>query len=321
MANVHNYIEYINDLAKNDPHTLVERSETRFDNILNGIADRVEKDSGREIIMLAGPSASGKTTTAKKIAQKCAARGMQTHVISLDDFYLARSEIPLGDDGEPDFETVYALDLPLLRESLQMLLTGVPTELPLFDFTLGRRSDCVNTITLGTQDAIIVEGLHALNPIVTDALPQKNLLKLYISVSSRIYNERGKIILNKRNLRFLRRMTRDYLFRASSVENTYALWDNVRRGEDEYLFPFKNLADIKINSVHLSAPCVFRDTCLEMLRTASLSGAHARDAERLIRALEQFVPLSPACIPPDSLLREFLGNNGLTVASSGKKSL
>lgn len=307
MANVHNYLEYINDLAKNDPQTLVERSETRFDNILNRIADRVENDSGREILMLAGPSASGKTTTAKKLSEKCAARGMQTHVISLDDFYLDRSAIPLGEDGEPDFETVYALDLPRLRESLQMLLTGAPTDLPLFDFTLGRRSDCVNTVTLGAQDVIIVEGLHALNPIVTEALPQKNLLKLYISVSSRIYNERGKIILNKRNLRFLRRMTRGYLFRASSVENTYMLWDNVRKGEDKYLFPFKDLADIKINSVHLSAPCVFRGICLEMLRKASLSGEHARDAERLMRALEQFEPLSPDLIPDDSLLREFLG--------------
>lgn len=307
MANVHNYLEYINDLAKNAPETLVARSETRFDNILNAVADRVENDNGREIIMLAGPSASGKTTTAKKLSEKCTARGMQTHVISLDDFYLNRGDIPLGEDGEPDFETVYALDLPKLRESLQMLLTGAPTELPLFDFTLGRRSDCVHTVTLGEQDVILVEGLHALNPIVTDALPQKNLLKLYISVSSRIYNERGKIVLNKRNLRFLRRMVRDYLFRASSVENTYALWDNVRKGEDKYLFPFKDLADVKINSVHLSAPCVFRDTCLKMLRGASLSGEHARDAERLMRALEQFEPLSPSLIPADSLLREFLG--------------
>lgn len=307
MANVHNYLEYINDLAKNDPETLIARSETRFDNILNSVADRVEQNSGREIMMLAGPSASGKTTTANKLAEKCAARGMQTHVISLDDFYLARSEIPLGDDGKPDFETVYALDLPLLRACLRSLLTGAPTELPIFDFSIGKRSDSVHTVTLGEQDVILVEGLHALNPIVTDALPQKNLLKLYISVSSRIYNERGKIILNKRNLRFLRRMTRDYLFRASSVENTYMLWDNVRKGEDKYLFPFKDFADIKINSVHLSAPCVFRDTCLKMLRSASLSGTHARDAERLIRALEQFEPLSPSLIPADSLLREFLG--------------
>lgn len=311
MANVHNYIEYINTLAKNDPETLIMRSETRFDNILNRIADRIESDTGREIIMLAGPSASGKTTTAKKLAQKCTARGMQTHVISLDDFYLARDEIPLGDDGEPDFETVYALDLPKLSECLQSLLTGLPTELPIFDFTLGRRSDCVNTVTLGEQDAIIVEGLHALNPIITNALPQKNLLKLYISVSSRIYNERGKIILNKRNLRFLRRMTRDYRFRASSVENTYMLWDNVRKGEDKYLFPFKDLADIQINSIHLSAPCVFRDTCLEMLENASLSGEHARDAERMMRALVQFEPLSPRLIPADSLLREFLGKKNI----------
>ncbi len=311
MANINNYIEYINKLAQSDPEKLVQRSEERFDNILESIAARIESDSGREIIMLAGPSASGKTTTAKKLAEKCTARGMQTHVISLDDFYLDREKIPTDKAGKPDFETVYALDLVKLRESLQLLLSGAPTELPLFDFTMGKRSDCVNTVTLGNRDAIILEGLHALNPIVTDVLPQKNLLKLYISVSSRIYNERGKIILNKRNLRFLRRMTRDYLFRASSVENTYALWENVRKGEDKYLFPYKDLADIKINSVHLSAPCVFRDPCLEMLRNASLSGETAKDAERLMHALRQFVPISPDLIPKDSLLREFLGKAGL----------
>ena len=265
MSNINNYLEYINDLALNDPAELVRRSETRFDNILNDITARIAGDDGREIVMLAGPSASGKTTTANKIAQKCTARGMQTYVVSLDDFYLDRDKIPRDESGKPDFETVYALDLPKFSETIRLLLSGVATDLPIFDFTTGKRSEEVRTVTLGEQDAVVVEGLHALNPLITDALPQKNLLKIYISISSRIYNEKGKIILNKRNLRFLRRMTRDYLFRASSVENTYNLWESVRNGEDKYLFPYRDCADVKINSVHLSAPCVFRDTCLAML--------------------------------------------------------
>lgn len=310
MANLHNNIEYINALASSDPAALVRQSEERFDKILEGIADRVQQSDGREILMLAGPSASGKTTTAKKLAEKCTARGMHTHVLSLDDFYLDREQIPGAETGNPDFETVYALDLPLLRASLSSLLLGKETKLPIFDFTVGQRSELSRTVTLGAQDAIIVEGLHALNPVITDELRDKNHLKIYISVSSRIYNEKGKIVLNKRNLRFLRRMTRDYQFRASSVENTYALWENVRLGEDKYLFPYRDLADIKINSVHLSAPCVFRDICLPMLQNAHLPNAAQKDAQKLMHALRQFVPISPALIPPASLLREFLGNAG-----------
>lgn len=311
MSNINNYIEYINDLAANDPAELVRRSETRFDNILNDITARIAGDDGREIVMLAGPSASGKTTTANKIAQKCIARGMQTYVVSLDDFYLNRDKIPRDESGKPDFETVYALDLPKFSETIRLLLSGAATDLPIFDFTTGKRSEEVRTVTLGEQDAVVVEGLHALNPLITDALPQKNLLKIYISVSSRIYNEKGKIILNKRNLRFLRRMTRDYLFRASSVENTYNLWESVRNGEDKYLFPYRDCADVKINSVHLSAPCVFRDTCLAMLVNADLSGEQKKDAEELAAALRLFVPISPSLIPETSLLREFLGKQGL----------
>ncbi len=311
MSNINNYLEYINELALNDPAELVRRSETRFDNILNDITARIAGDDGREIVMLAGPSASGKTTTANKIAQKCIARGMQTYVVSLDDFYLDRDKIPRDASGKPDFETVYALDLPKFSETIRLLLSGVATDLPIFDFTTGKRSDEVRTVTLGEQDAVVVEGLHALNPLITDALPQKNLLKIYISVSSRIYNEKGKIILNKRNLRFLRRMTRDYLFRASSVENTYNLWESVRNGEDKYLFPYRDCADVKINSVHLSAPCVFRDTCLAMLENADLSGEQKKDAEELAAALRLFVPISPSLIPETSLLREFLGKQGL----------
>lgn len=310
MSNINNYLEYINDLAKNDPAELVRRSEERFDNILNDTVSRIANDGGREIVMLAGPSASGKTTTANKIAAKCTARGMQTYVVSLDDFYLDREKIPLDESGKPDFETVYALDLPKLTETMRLLLSGTQTELPIFDFTTGKRSEEVRTVTLGARDVVVVEGLHALNPLITDSLPQKNLLKIYISVSSRIYNERGKIILNKRNLRFLRRMTRDYLFRASTVENTYDLWENVRKGEDKYLFPYRNRADIKINSVHLSAPCVFRDTCLQMLKSADLSGKQKKDADELAAALRLFVPISASFVPKDSLLREFIGTHG-----------
>lgn len=309
MARINNYIEYINLEAKNDPAGLIERSESRYKRIVDSVVDEcMEKHNGRLVIMLAGPSASGKTTTAHKIKQAFISRGEDCHVISLDDFYLNREDVPGYSEGEPDFESVYALDLKLIDSCLQSLLSGEETYLPAFNFETGKRDDKANYFRLGDHDVVIVEGLHALNPIVTQNIPEEFLYKIYISVSSRIYNEESEdIILNKRNLRFIRRMIRDYQFRASSVENTYRMWDSVRMGEDKYLFAFKDYADLRINTIHIYEPCVFKNTAIEMLSGVSEDSIYYRDAKRLIRALNKFTQIDPEKVPEDSLLREFLG--------------
>lgn len=309
MANINNRLEYINELAEIDPQLLIERSETRYKNIISDISKKVSEDVGREIIMLAGPSASGKTTTANKLAKSFTELGMKTYVVSLDDFYLDRDDLPFDEEGQHDYETVFALDLPLIAKTLNSLVRGEATRLPVFDFKCGKRSDEFNEITLDKNDAIIVEGLHALNPIITEDLPNDRLLKIYISVSSRIYDENGKIILNKRNIRFIRRMVRDYKFRASSVANTYELWDGVRSGEDKYLFPYKKNADMTINSIHLSEPCVFNDIAIKMLSEADLNPDRAADAQKLLFSLRKIKSIPSALVPKESLLREFLGND------------
>ena len=306
MSN-NNRIEYINELARDNPQALVARAELRYRNIINNIAERALDDPGRKIIMLAGPSASGKTTTAKKIAETFTSLGMKTYVVSLDDFYKNRCDIPGFAEGKPDFETVYALDIDLISETLKSLMSGKKTKLPVFDFTTGTRKDSAREIALGKDDAVIVEGLHALNPIVTSGLDGLKLMKIYISVSSRIYDQKGKIILNKRNLRFMRRLVRDYNFRASSVENTYSLWQSVCDGEDKYLFPYEDMADVRINSIHLCEPCLCRDTVLKLLENARLSEEYAHDAKKLIHSLKQFESVDLSLVPEDSLLREFLG--------------
>lgn len=306
MSN-NNRIEYINELARENPQALVARAELRYRNIINNIAEKALDDPGRKIIMLAGPSASGKTTTAKKIAETFTSLGMKTYVVSLDDFYKNRCDIPGFSEGKPDFETVYALDIDLISETLKSLMSGRKTKLPVFDFTTGSRKDTSREITLGKDDAVIVEGLHALNPVVTSGIDGLKLMKIYISVSSRIYDQSGKIILNKRNLRFMRRLVRDYNFRASSVESTYSLWQSVCDGEDKYLFPYKDMADVRINSIHLCEPCLFKDTVLKMLENADLSEEYEHDAKRLARSLRQFESVDLSFVPEDSLLREFLG--------------
>lgn len=307
MANINNNLEYINEQAKNNTLDFVLKCEQRYHNIINDIAEHIENEKGREIVMLAGPSSAGKTTTAKKLCEALNNKGIKTYVLSLDDFYLNREDIPYLPDGTQDYETVYALDLDLFTECVNKLLMGETVKNPIFDFTTGKRSDKeFNEITLGKEDVVIIEGLHALNPVITEKIEGK-LLKIYINVSSRIYDNKGNIILNKRNMRFVRRMVRDYKFRNSTVNNTYKLWKNVTAGEDKYLFPFRDNADIKVNTIHLYETCVLKSQALPLLYESEISNEYKDDAKKLCKALEKFEDIDISSVPEDSLLREFLG--------------
>lgn len=307
MSNINNYIEYINENALSSPEEFIKKCESRYENIINDIAERIINDEGREIVMLAGPSSAGKTTTAGKLCKKLNENGVKTYVLSLDDFYLNRADIPYLPDGTQDYETVYALDLPCFEEKVNALLRGETVKNPVFDFTTGKRSDTqFNEITLGEKDIVIIEGLHALNPVITEKI-QGKLLKIYINVSSRIYDEKGNIILNKRNMRFIRRMVRDYKFRNSTVENTCKLWRNVTMGEDKYLFPYRHLADIKVNTIHLYETCVLKQQALEMLENSEISEEYKNDINKITKSLKKFESIDESLVPDDSLLREFLG--------------
>ena len=307
MVNLNNNIQYINKRAVMDPTQFINECEERYSKIISGIVEKIVTEDGREIVMLAGPSSAGKTTTARKIKEGLSRKGVKTYVLSLDDFYLNREDIPYLPDGSQDYETVDALDLFRLEKDLNALIRGETVKTPVFDFTTGRRSDTeFNEITLGDEDVVVIEGLHALNPVITEKV-QGKLLKVYINVSSRIYDENGEILLNKRNMRFLRRMIRDYKYRASSVENTYKLWKNVTAGEDKYLFPFRDKADIKANTIHLYESCVLKHQALSLLKNCEVTDEFREDVNKLCKALEKFNDIDENNVPRDSLLREFLG--------------
>lgn len=306
MLENNNRTEYINERAK-EPQQFIAQCELRYQNIIDSIAKRIIDEEGREIVMLAGPSSAGKTTTARKLSECLIEKGVKTYVLSLDDFYLNREDIPYLPDGSQDFETVDALDLKYFEECVNALLRGETVKNPVFDFTTGKRSDTeFNEITLGDEDVVIIEGLHALNPVITEKIRGK-LLKIYINVSSRIYDENGNIILSKRNMRFIRRMVRDYKFRGSSVENTYKLWKNVTAGEEKYLFPFRDNADIKANTIHLYESCVLKHQALPLLLNSEISNEFKAQSTKLIKALEKFTDIPETLVPEGSLLREFLG--------------
>ena len=306
MLENNNRTEYINERAK-EPQQFIAQCELRYQNVIDSIAKRIIDEEGREIVMLAGPSSAGKTTTARKLSESLIEKGVKTYVLSLDDFYLNREDIPYLPDGSQDFETVDALDLKYFEECVNALLRGETVKNPVFDFTTGKRSDKeFNEITLGDEDVVIIEGLHALNPVITEKIRGK-LLKIYINVSSRICDENGNIILSKRNMRFIRRMVRDYKFRGSSVENTYKLWKNVTAGEDKYLFPFRDNADIKANTIHLYESCVLKHQALSLLLNSEISDEFHSQATKLVKALEKFADIPETLVPEGSLLREFLG--------------
>lgn len=307
MTELNNKLQVINEKAVSDAEKFIDECEKRYQSIIDNIVKRIIEEDGREIIMLAGPSSAGKTTTAKRLKEGLSQKGVTTYVLSLDDFYLNRDDIPYLPDGTQDYETVHALDLVRLENDLNSLLRGETVKTPIFDFTTGKRSDTqFNTITLGQEDVVIIEGLHALNPLITEKVHGK-LLKVYINVSSRVCDGNGEILLSKRNFRFLRRMIRDYKFRASSVDNTYRLWKNVTAGEDKYLFPYRDNADIKANTIHLYEPCVIKNQALPLLRDIEVSDEFREDAEKLCIALERFFDIDENKVPKDSLLREFLG--------------
>lgn len=306
MAKIDNELQFIVENALNDKKNLIEKSETRYRNVIDSICEKINSDSEKKIVMLAGPSGSGKTTTASKIKEKLESLGHKAYTVSLDDFYKNIGDGPKNEDGTYDFESVDSLDLELIHKCLQELITDSESELPLFDFMTGKRKEEKNYIDLEKDDVIIVEGLHALNPRIADTLPKENLFKIYISVSSRIYDGE-KIVLNKRNLRFIRRMVRDFQFRNSSVEHTYSLWPAVANGEDKYLFPYKNNADHYINSIHIYEPCVFKTVATELLSTVEKTSKNYEDAQKLISALSKFPSIEKDDVPENSLLREFLG--------------
>ena len=298
----------INAALKKDAEGYIRSCEDEYKRQVNEAVENILENSVVDIVMLAGPSSSGKTTTALKLAEGIAERGKNAFRISLDDFYLNRDDIPINSDGLPDFENITALDLPLIKETFASLINKREAELPVFNFNTGKREEQGTHIELKPNDVIIVEGIHALNPIITGGTDKDHVYKIYINASSRVVTENtGRVLLTKRNVRLTRRFIRDYKFRGSTVENTYFLWAGVRKGEDKFIFPYKSNADFFINSFHAYEPCLFRDEAIKLLSTVGEDSPYADEALRLKESMSKFDSLDASLLPEDSLLKEFIG--------------
>lgn len=298
----------INREVITNPIEYISKCERRYASTLHQYTREVlDRPGTNEIIMLAGPSSSGKTTGANKIARIISRMGHNAYVISLDDFYLDRDSIPFGPDGKQDFETINALHLDGIRETLVGLALHGEADIPRFDFITGKRTDAVMKLSLDPGDVVIVEGLHAINPIITDCLTGDNLVKMYVSTASDIFDDDSSIIFSRRDVRFLRRMIRDYRTRGSSVENTYDMWPKVVAGEVEYLTPLMETADYVIDSLHPYEICAYKEIALKLLSELPKEHEAYEDSLRLVDALEKTTKISRDAIPETSLLREFVG--------------
>ena len=294
----------INENVESNLESFINDAESRFESSVTELADRFTSDC--DIVLLAGPSSSGKTTTAGKIAQKIKNSGRNAYTLSLDDYYRNAADIPLTEKGLKDFENVSALDIDLIRRTFSDLIEKRTAQVPEFDFVSGTRKLETKRVELKKDDLIIVEGIHALNPIITKGLDESHITKVYISVSSRVTDDSGKVIFSKRNLRLVRRMIRDYHYRNTSVEKTLSQWQEVLKGEDKYIFPFERNASFRIDSFHSYEPCLFKSEAVELLGTVGEDSGVYPIASELKNSFSELDTIDMSKLPADSLLREFV---------------
>lgn len=296
--------EFINSEIERDAKAFISSCEESYITQVKKATDEVCKRNGKQIIMLAGPSSSGKTTTAQIIKNEALSNSRHAQTISLDDFYLNQDKMLYFEDGTPDFETIKALDVEYIVKCLTSLINEGECLLPRFNFLTKRREETLERIKIPDDCVIIVEGLHALNPAIINHLKGEALTKLYVNVSSRI-SANGSLLFSKRDIRFIRRMIRDYHHRNAQVEYTFSLWKGVRKGEDRYLFPFSTLADVKINSLHFYEPCIFKDEAIKLLSEVEKTSEFYKSSKALCEKLSMFESVSKKLLPKDSLLNEF----------------
>ena len=301
----------LNDLIANGQlREFIRVNEALHDKSLAEIAEDILRMDARAIF-LAGPSSSGKTTTANRLKIHLRVLGMRPVLISMDNFYLNRPDVPLDEHGKPDLESLYALDIELFRHCIRDLLDGKTAQLPEYDFATGMRKGKSIPLRISHDQMLIIEGIHGLNPELHKGFEPGEICKFYLSELTCLnLDDHNRI--RTTDARLLRRIVRDYQFRGTTPEKTLAMWDSVRRGEEKWIFPYQEQADIVFNTaLHYELP-VLRRYAYDMLQRITPDEPDYFRANRLIKILNYFLPAPDDAmqeIPPLSILREFIGGN------------
>ena len=288
---------------------LIRISEAYYNGQLSEIADRVyDNKKNIKIILIAGPSSSGKTTTSKKLEIYLKSKGLRTHQISIDDYFINRDKTPLDEHGERDLESLRAVDIDLLNRHLIKLFDGEKVLLPEYNFMTGEREYRKKWLQMDEDDIIIIEGLHALNEDLTISIPRRNKFKIYISPLTQLNIDNHNHI-HTSDTRKLRRIIRDNKFRNYNAADTLKMWEKISYGEERYIFPFQDDADMIINSALVYELGVLKTYAEPLLFSVSENDPVYPEALRLINFLRNFLPIPSEEVPDDSVLREFIGNS------------
>ena len=288
----------------------VQVAETLQEKKLSRLADQLETlSSNLKLILVAGPSSSGKTTFTKKLAVHLQAVGFKPRLLGLDDYFVDREHTPKDAEGNYDFEALEALDIALLNEHLVALLEGESVETPIFDFKTGSRKPQGRPLSLGPRDILIMEGIHGLNDGLTPLVPREKKFKIYVSPLTALVIDPHNRISTTDN-RLIRRMVRDFQFRGYSALHTLRQWPSVRRGEDKNIFPFQESADASFNSSLDYELAVLKEVAVPLLKTVPPTEPEYTEAYYLLSLLDNFIPMTDLPVPSFSILREFVGRSG-----------
>ncbi len=298
-------ISTINERLKEDAAGFIAHCEALFSKEIENTADEIAK-SGARLVMLTGPSSSGKTTLGHRLREELSERGITSAVISLDNFY--RSSEEMERLKITDFESVEAIDTELLREKLTSLSEGKETALPVFDFKTAKRNENAFTLKLTEKSVAVVEGIHALEPKVLEMLPKGSFIKLFITGDCD-YTLNGETVLKGSDIRLIRRTVRDSRTRNADAELTLSFWKGVRRGERLYINPLADTADIKLITAFPFDPAVLKEKATELMSKVKEDSENYEKARYIISALKYFAPASGELIPDYSLSKEFVGGS------------
>lgn len=287
---------------------LINVSEALQEKKIAQIADEIASRKGVKLVLLAGPSSSGKTTTCKRLSVQLLANGLKPLQISLDDYFINRDETPKDASGEYDYESIYALNLDLINKQFNALFRGEEVELPKYNFQQGKSEKSGKRLKMTDNNVLVVEGIHALNPELTAQIPEQQKFRVYASALTTILLDDHNYIPTTDN-RLLRRIIRDYKYRNASAENTIDRWQSVRDGEERWIFPYQEEADVMFNTAMLFEFAVIRSQAEPLLERVPQNCSAYSEALRLLGFLKYVTPIHDNEIPPTSLLREFLGGS------------
>ena len=287
---------------------LINVSEALQEKKISQIADKIAAKKDIKVVLIAGPSSSGKTTFCKRLSVQLLASGVKPVQISLDDYFVNREETPKDEQGEYDYESIYALNIPLINEQFNALFNGQEVELPKYNFQTGSSEKSGNKLHLEENNVLVVEGIHALNPTLTAQIPDDKKFKIYASALTTILLDNHNYIPTTDN-RLLRRIVRDYKYRGCSAQETIRRWPSVRSGENKWIFPYQEQADVMFNTAMLFELAVIKPQAEEVLEQVPENCEEYAEAYRLRKFLKYFSPQPFRALPPTSLLREFLGGS------------